>query len=84
MFRTILTIFVVCLVIAFFSDPTTLAPWKDALGHAGGAITKGVEKLGKVTDNELKDIENGDSVVNKVPSAVSSAVGSVANAVTQK
>jgi hypothetical protein len=84
MFKTILTVFVVCLVIAFFSDPSALAPWKDALSHTAGAITKGVEKLGKATDNEMKDVEHGDSIVNKVPGAISGAVGRVVDAATQK
>ena len=84
MFKTILTVLAVCFIIAAFTDTKSLKPWGEAAAHASGAITKGVEKLGKSTSNELKAIEDGDSVVNKVPGAVSDAVGSVATTVTQK
>jgi hypothetical protein len=84
MFKTILTVAIVCLVIAFFNDPNAVKPWGEAVGHVGGAITKGVEYAGKATSKEMKDIEHGNSIVNKVPDAITSAVGSVADAVTQK
>ncbi len=54
MFRTIMTVLAVCFIIAVFTNPNALKPWESAASHVGGAVTSGVEKIGKAVDKAIK------------------------------
>ena len=54
MFKTILILVLIAFIVAFFVDPDALTSWRDAAGHAGGAITHVVKVTGEATNNVVK------------------------------
>lgn len=82
MFKVIFWVAVIAFTVAFFTDRSALTPWEEALKPVAGTITNAVRSAGEATKSEMSDVERGNSVLNKVPGAVSAAVGSVASTVT--
>jgi uncharacterized protein (UPF0333 family) len=72
--RIIILVIVVVLGIAFYYDHSALKPWMAAADHTGVVVSQAVKATGSAASSAIKNVEDGTSVVNKVPNVVMDSV----------